>query len=79
MSSAIPFHNGLRTPRHKPVISNIERAVVCCEEWPVKVYKSQNDHDLTGEGYSQRMWRDTLLQRNSPLWEMKATGTACYC
>ena len=53
MSSAIPFHNELWTPRHKPVISNIERAVVCCKEWPVKVYKSQNDHELTGEGYSQ--------------------------
>jgi len=53
MSSAIPFHNGLRTPRHKLVISNIERAVVYCREWPVGVYESPNDHELAGEGYPE--------------------------
>jgi hypothetical protein len=65
MSSAITFHHGLWTPRHKTVISNIERAVVCCKEWPVNVYKSQNDHELTGEGYSQRLWRGILLRPDS--------------
>jgi hypothetical protein len=46
-------------------MSNIEPAVVYCKEWPVEVYESPNDHELTGEGYSQRLWRDVLLQRNS--------------